>query len=199
MRKDESLDQLIKVALPRLEKLCQRASKFPEEREGLVWESLDQLSNAFEELHVMMEELQLRNEELEALNQSLRGECRRYHELFEFAPSAYLVTDLQGVIQQANQASASLLKIPQMLYLVGKPLYAFVAEEARRDFHTQLNHLQTVKEIRGWQIQLQPRQGKPLKTLCTVGVVQDSQGKAVGLRWQLQEIVECKQIEEAWR
>lgn len=199
MRKEESLDQLLNVALPRLEKLWQRASKFPEEREGLMWESLDQLSNAFEELQMVMEELQLHNEELEALNQSLRAECRRYHELFEFAPSAYLVTDLQGMIQQANQASASLLKIPQTLYLVGKPLYVFVVEDTRRDFRNQLNHLQTVNEIRGWQVQLQPRQGQPLQTVCTVGVVKDSQGKAVGLRWLLQEIIECKQVEEAWR
>lgn len=199
MRKDESLDQLLKVALPRLEKLWQRASTFPEEREGLAWESLDQLLDAFEELHRVMEELQLHTEELEALNQSLRAECRRYHELFEFAPSAYIVTDSQGVIQQANQTSAILLKIPQKSYLVGKPLYVFVAEAARHDFHTQLNHLQTVQEIRGWQVQLQPRHGKPLSTVCTVGVVQDSQGKVVGLRWLLQEIVECKQIEEAWR
>lgn len=198
MRKDEMLDRLLNVALPRLEKLWQNASQFPEEREGLVWESLDQLSNAFEELHVVMEELQLRNEEIEAVNQSLGAECRRYHELFEFAPSAYLVTDLHGMIQQANQASASLLKIPQVLYLVGKPLYIFVAEEARHDFQAQLNHLQSVKEIRGWQVQLQPRQSKPLQTVCTVGVVQDSQGKAVGLRWLLQEIIECKQVEEAW-
>lgn len=195
MKKDERLNQLLNLALPRLEKLWQRANTVPEEQEALMWESIDQLSSAFEAVSIAMEELQLQNEELEALNQSLAAECRRYHDLFDFAPSGYLVTDLNAIIQQANQTAAGLLNIPKTSYLMGKPLYLFMAEEARYDFYTQLHHLQTGKEVKGWKIQLQPYQGDSLSTMCTVGIVQDSQGQPVSLRWLLQDVVELSQAE----
>lgn len=188
MRKDETLDQLLNLALPRLEKLWQRASKVPEEQESLMWESIDQLSNAFAELQIAMEELHLRVEELEATNQSLTTERQRYQELFEFAPAGYLVTDLNAVIQEANRAAASLLNIPQKSYLIGKPLFVFVTEDVRHDFHTQINQLRIGKEVKGWQVRLQPRQGKPFLADCTIAIVRDSQGEAVRLHWLLQEI-----------
>lgn len=195
MRNDETLDQLLNLALPRLEELWQRADTVPEEREALIWESLDQLSSAFEKLHIAMEELQLRSEELEALNQSLAAECRRYRDLFECAPGAYLITDLKAVIQQANQTAARLLNASAPSYLVGKPLCVFVAEKARSDFYTQLDHLQTGKEVKGWEVLLQPRWAEPFSAICTVGTVQDSRGKASGLHWLLQETIKCKQAE----
>ena len=194
MRKDDTLNQLLSSVLPRLEELWLRANAVPEEQELLIWESIEQLTIAFEEVHVAMEELQVRNEELEALNQSLAAECRRYHELFNLAPAGCLVTDLKGVIQKANQAAAGLLNIPQTSYLVGKPLYVFMAEEARREFYNQLHRLQTNKEIKGWRVQLHPRQAQPFSAICTVGVVQ-SQGQPVSLQWMLQDVLECKQAE----
>lgn len=194
MKKDERFNQLLNLALPRLEKLWQRANTVPEEQEALMWESIDQLSSAFEAVSIAMEELQLQNEELEALNQSLAAECRRYHDLFDFAPSGYLVTDLDAIIQQANQTAAGLLNVPKTSYLVGKPLYAFVAEEARYDFYTQLHHVQSGKEVKGWEVQLQPRHSVPLPTMCTVGIAQDSQGQPASLRWLLQDVLECKQL-----
>lgn len=195
MRKNEIFDQLLNSALPRLEKLCQRANTVPEEQEVLMWESLDHLSEAFEELYIAMEEMQLRTEELETANLSLAAERRRYQELFEFAPGAYLVTDSEAVIQEANQAAANLLGISQTSYLTGKPLFVFVVEDARRAFYNQLNQLRTGIEVRDWELQLQPRQNKPKSVACTVAVVRNSQGEVLGLRWLLQDITERKQAQ----
>ena len=190
MKKEETIDQLLNVALPRLEKLWQRATTVPEEQEALMWESIDQLSSAFEELYIAMEESHLRNAQLEAAHMSLVAERSRYQELFEFAPGGYLVTDYNGVIQEANQTAAGLLGISRTSYLVGKPLFVFVAQDARLDFHNQINHLRSGKEVRAWEVRLQPRQGTPLLAVCTVAVVRDSQGEAVSLRWLLQDITE---------
>lgn len=198
MRKNEILDQLLNSALPRLEELWQRANTVPEEQEVLMWESLDQLSNAFEVLDVALQEMQRRTEELEAANLSLAAERRRYQELFEFAPAGYVVTDLDAEIQEANQAAAQLLGISRPSSLVGKPLFVFVAENARRDFHNQLNQLRTGKEVRGWEIRLQPRQGNPKPASCTVAVVRNSQGDVVGLRWLLQDINKDQRAEESY-
>ena len=187
MRKDETLDQLLNLALPRLENLWQRANEVPEEQESLMWESIDQLSKAFEEIYVVMEELHLRVDQLETTNLSLVAERQQYQDLFEFAPGGYLVTDLNAVILEANQTAASLLNIPQMSYLVNKPLVGFVAEEERRDFRKQIAQLQTMTV---WQVQLQPRQGKSFAAACTVSVVRDEAGEATALRWLLQDITE---------
>ena len=61
------------------------------------------LSEALEELSIMIEELHQQREELALTQQSLALEHQRYQDLFEFAPDGYLVTTMQGVIQEANQ------------------------------------------------------------------------------------------------
>jgi len=193
MRHDATLDQLLNIALPRLEKLWQSAVTAPEERETLMWESLDQLSDAFEELHVAMEELQERTEELEALNQSLAAECRRYHDLFDSAPGGYLVTDMNGIIQQANKTAVQLLNMPANRYLVGKPLNLFVAEVVQYDFYAQLSQLRTGSGIKSWKMLLQPYQSQPSSAICTVSIMQDTLGQPMGLQWLLQDIVGCKE------
>src|SRR5579884_3716036 len=50
----------------------------------------------------------------------------RGQELFDFAPEGYLITDLQGIILQANYAAAAMLQTRKE-FLVGKPLLFYVA------------------------------------------------------------------------
>jgi len=190
MRKEDTLHSMLNTALPRLETLWQRATAVnKEDREGLLWETLEELTDALQETQVAIEELLQRTEELETVNLSLAAERRRYRELFDFAPVGYLVTDLEGVIQEANQAAASLLNINSTSYLTGKPLFVFVHQDARRNFQLQLSQLRTGKEVRDWEVQLQPRQSTTILVVCTVTIVQ-SQGEAVGWRWLLEEIAE---------
>jgi PAS domain S-box-containing protein len=42
--------------------------------------------------------------------EALDAERRRYQELFDLAPVSYLVTDLKGRIQEANQAAIEMLR-----------------------------------------------------------------------------------------
>ncbi|HBY80229.1 MAG TPA: PAS domain-containing sensor histidine kinase, partial [Cyanobacteria bacterium UBA11148] len=49
------------------------------------------------------EEVRLQNEELIVARQAIEAERQRYRELFEFAPDGYLVTDIYGLIQEANR------------------------------------------------------------------------------------------------
>ncbi len=71
---------------------------------------------AFETLNTTMEELRVAEEEMRQQNEALAeaydivAKWRlHYEELFELAPEAYLVTDMEGMIQEANQAAADLL------------------------------------------------------------------------------------------
>jgi len=102
------------------------------------------LTAVFEELHVTVEELQgtqeqlrqqnaqlrQQNQELAATRQIIEAERQRYHDLFELAPDAYLVTDAEGIIREANRAAAMLLNVPQK-FMVDKPLDIFVKHSRR--------------------------------------------------------------------
>ena len=99
-----------------------------------------------EELHVTEEELSQQNEELMAARVDLEIERRRYVELFEFAPDAYLVTDPAGIIREANRAASELLNLPQA-FLVGKPMSVYIAEPSWRIFRLALRSLDTLEKL----------------------------------------------------
>src|SRR5689334_41028 len=67
-------------------------------------EMVEQLQVAMEELSVADEELRQQAESLAFNNKLLEEERRKYQDLFDFAPDAYLVTDLHGKILEANAA-----------------------------------------------------------------------------------------------
>ncbi len=89
------------------------ASLSPLMEPDLLPDALDELQTSLEELQVAEEELRQQNEELASARAEVEVERHRYQDLFEFAPDGYLVTDLLGVIQEANRAAGLLLNIGQ--------------------------------------------------------------------------------------
>ena len=166
----------------------------------MTLEALAELSTALEELHVAAEQLRQQNEELFAARQALEAERRRYHDLFEFAPDGYLVTDGDGTIQEANQAAARLLGVRQD-FLVGKPLVVFVASDAHRAFGAYLARLHDGQpdRVAEWQTTVQPRGGLAFPVALTTGQIRDSKGHLVGLRWLLRDSTERVRTEVARR
>src|SRR5712671_8093981 len=79
----------------------------------------------------------------------------KYRELFDFAPEAYLTTDLYGTIRDANIAAGRLLGA-EPKYLVGKALHSFFEESARKQFPHQLDHL-CDRDSLDWEVWLEPR------------------------------------------
>ncbi len=152
----------------------------------------EMITEAFEELNTAMEELLTASEELKVTRAAVEKERQRYQDLFEFAPDGYLVTDINGTIQEANYVAATLLGVQQK-YLVGKPLILFIAQQDRQSFNYQINNLQ---EILNWEIHLQPRRGKPFPANVKASVVYDLEEKHLGWRWLLCNISERKQAEE---
>src|SRR5579859_1626134 len=69
-----------------------------------------------------------------------QSELLRFQEWFDFASDAYLITDPQGIIEQANYAAAAVLK-KRREYLTGKPLGLLLAELSRTDFYRRLTRL----------------------------------------------------------
>jgi PAS domain S-box-containing protein len=125
---------------------------------SLVSSAFKQLGVASEEIEVAIEELRMQVETLAAMKMELEVERRHYLNLFEFLSEAYLVTDLQGNILQANQASANLLKV-EARFLIGKPLDLFFTNSNKQAFPTKLARICQGNRDRQWTVDLQPRYG----------------------------------------
>lgn len=152
------LTQQIEAVRQRADALQDHAKRSPLPPSEILHDCLEELNTALEELKVAEEEVRQQNEELIDIRAALEVERQRYKELFDFAPDAYLVTNIAGKILEANRAATNLLKISQK-YLQGKLLINFIPEHQRRAFRFQLMRLHQIKQIQDWEIQMHTRRG----------------------------------------
>ncbi|WP_017655135.1 PAS domain S-box protein [Fortiea contorta] len=149
----------------------------------------EEIQQTLEELQVVEEELRQRNEELATAHEIAELERQRYQDLFEFAPDGYLVTDTQGIIQEANQAAAIMLGVQQK-FLVGKPLVVFIAQQ---DYSAFILQLQNWQQLQHWELNLQPRGGEAFPASMRAVPIDN------GWRWSFSNITERKILEHTLR
>ncbi|MFN6482569.1 MULTISPECIES: ATP-binding protein [unclassified Nostoc] len=169
-------------------------------------ESIELVTAVFKEVYLALEELQLANEDLKQQNeelsntqQALVAQGQRYQELFEEVPDAYFVTDTKGVIQEANSAATNLLNVSKSL-LLGKPLGIFVLEKEIIAFHLKLTHLRDRTQfpdwkMQEWEVNLRPRDKRPIIAAVKVVAIRDQHSELVSLRWILRDISESKRTQ----
>jgi PAS domain-containing protein len=145
--------------LTEIEALCQRLDALTKAEET-AHTAIAEQQCTLEELQVAEEELRQQNDELLAARQAVEAEHVRYQTLFDLAPDGYLVTDANGIIQEANRAAVALLAVSQE-ELIRKPCILFVAEEDRSAFHMQLLRLRQVQRVQDWELRLSPRAARP--------------------------------------
>jgi PAS domain S-box-containing protein len=180
-----NITRYIEATSSRLDDLAVRARSVTDVGRPLVQESLIHLASTLEELRVSEEELRSQADTLAASRSDIEAELRRYRDLFQQAPDAYLATDSEGVIREANHAAAALLGArPE--YLAGKPLAVFVHEEDRRGFRRQLAWVRETQRLAGWQLRLVSRSGATLQLDASVSAAPEGNGDAE-LRWALRE------------
>jgi len=126
------------------------------------------------------------NAALEENRSALETEQRRYRDLFEFAADATLVTDSSGLIQNANQAAATLLNTPQR-ELRSENLLRFISPSHQNLFITLITRLQRIREI---ELSLQPRGLPAVDVSLTLSTLYDDSGKPQLLHWMLRDITE---------
>jgi PAS domain S-box-containing protein len=164
--------------------------------ELLLPTALKELGTASEELQAAAEELIQQTEQLAATQAQVTAERQRYQELFEFLPNAYLLTDAQGKIQEANLAAATLFNVEPHL-LKDKLLISFVPPLERQVFRAKLARLQQSDWVQEWTVCLQPRNGEPFDATLTVSPVRNHQGNLVNLRWIVRDITVHKRVLKA--
>ena len=189
----DSFAKQVEQIQTRLFDLYQNADRIPNPpssaQVSIAFKELGYLS---EKLQVAVEEMFVQTEELATTRLQVEAERLRYQELFDFAPDAYLVTDLEGKICEANRAAATLLNISPK-YLIGKPLVVFIGEEDRSRFRLELNRCDRQDRVQELEVQIQPRGGTPLEAALRVVAVSDSQSQGMTLRWLLRDISAQKQ------
>jgi PAS domain S-box-containing protein len=122
----------------------------------------------------------------------------RYQNLFDFAPDAYLVTDLHAVIQEANHAAAALF-CTRKEFLVNKPLMFYVTDRDRQTFAANLLRLALPGENQlRWEMSLSRPRADPVYTLVTA-VAPWTAGRLSTIRWTFKDITYRRQLEETLR
>jgi PAS domain S-box-containing protein len=177
----------------RLSQLLNTVNVLPDPTPVAV-DTFKELGVATEELQVAIEELQQQNEELNAALELVAEERKRYQNLFQFAPQAYLVTTLEGKIQEANWMAAQLLGVPTE-FLIGKPLFVFVVDVDRSLYWSELARRQQRDYFQEWECWLQPRQQEPIAVACSTMAIRNQDEQPVGFRWALRDITEQKRLE----
>ena len=124
-------------------------------------QSTENLRTAIEELYVAEEELRLQHEELLSARAELEDQRRRYEELFQLAPDAYLVTNPLGIVREVNRAAADLVGV-EPRFLLGKPLMTFVDGDDRPDLRALINEFGSATHVADWSLHLMPRDGVPI-------------------------------------
>ncbi len=195
MREGLAFDEQVEDIRQRLEALLSRADTRQRAPIVAAWE---ELSAVLEDLGIAGEKLRQRNEELAAACESLEAECQRYRQLFDLAPDGYVVTDAEGVIQEANRAIASLLHVRQRS-LKDRQLADFVAPEERDVFDARLAQLRygQVDKVPYWVLLMKAHDGAPFWAAISVTGVSGSPDEPVSLRWLLRDITQRKWAEEA--
>ncbi|MEH2124936.1 PAS domain S-box protein [Nostoc sp.] len=193
----------IEKFIQRTEVLHKRLADLYETASVLPWISSDLLPQAFKELYntskiaqLAAEDLYQQNEELVKTRNWLETERQHYQDLFELAPDGYLVTNTEGIIQEANFTAAKLLNVSKQL-IVGKPMISFVPLEERQHLRSELIQLSQSDRARELLIRLQQRHGEFFDAALTVAVTRNPQGKATSLRWVVRNITERKRVESA--
>ncbi|PSB15737.1 PAS domain-containing sensor histidine kinase [Phormidesmis priestleyi ULC007] len=193
---NDTFTQKIRISLDRLLELGLSANACSEQ-EALL-EHLQFHATAIADLQALVVRLQAQNQELRSERNALNLEKNHYQDLFEFAPDAYFVTSIDGVIIEANQTTERLFRVERS-WLAGSPLLRFIASEARSEFATYLTQFDSGKLVGRREVGIQPAQGKAFPAVFKVVAVQNGHGQTVALRWMVRDIIERKHTETTIR
>ncbi|HEX6628672.1 MAG TPA: ATP-binding protein [Gemmatimonadaceae bacterium] len=161
-------------------------------------EGQQRLVAAYDELSIAEEELRAQQETIAAAQREIEIERHRYRTLFELAPDAFLVTDAEGLIQQANTAAAELFGLPAAL-LIGKPLVSFVELHRRAEFRAHLRSLGSGMPGDKLLIDATVRDGRTIPVETAVAAMQTREHDSAQYCWLLRDMSTRRDSDESVR
>jgi PAS domain S-box-containing protein len=127
-----------------------------------------ELSGTLSTLDTAAEELRVQNEELFAARTELEGASALFRDLFDLAPTVYLVTTVETRILHANEEACEFFGVNKNA-IAGKPLMCFVALEARPAFRTSVLRARETNTVCSWLTALSSR-GRQGQMSCRLRV-----------------------------
>jgi PAS domain S-box-containing protein len=190
-----SLRSGLSSAQHRLDRLQEEITDGPSEK--LAGELME-LQASLAELEVAYEELEQQNDELLSTREQLELQRHRYLQLFDEAPFGYLVTDLNGTIEEANREAANLVGVPHV-HLPGKPFNLFLAAKDRPGFRRLIPRVCAGEALGDHEVTLKRRDGTTIPAVLTAVRDLDDQQRTARLRWTVRDVSQTKAAEEALR
>ncbi len=178
--------------------MCRRVEAIRDSGE-VPSEAVEALLVAVEGLRVAEEELRQQNEKLTVTHLSVEEERQRYQQLFHYAPDAYLLTDLYGIVREANRSAARLLGV-EPRFMPGKALVSFVAIEDRPRIRAELSRWLSEPTPKSLEARLQPLGGAAFDASVTLSVARGGpRDTAIGFRWLIRDTSAQRQLTDELR
>jgi PAS domain S-box-containing protein len=143
-----------------------------------------QIEAQLEELRAAEEELRVQGAELQDTIEHADQQRRRYQDLFDHAPVAYLITDAAGLIQEINAAAVALLRLTPA-EAAREPLPLFVRDPA--DLRRRLGQLARLERVEDWVTEIVPPGGAPIAVQISAKAV-GTPDREPEIRWLLRDI-----------
>jgi len=184
-----------------------RCDKFEQLRhlaEQLLQERADTTENAdsfndfkdlIHELDVQQIELEMQYAQLEQAYAALEQSQKQFNDLFDFAPVGYMVTDHDGVIQQANLKLASMLGVDRR-QLIGEKFSTFLFDDDKKTYDLHRRTLFRPEDQQSCEVQIQGADGSRLFAHLTSELIPEDPDTC---RTSVTDITERTQTEDALR
>jgi len=136
--------------------------------------------------------------ELNKSRAEIDAERQSYRNLFRFAEEGYFITDLEGIIHEANAVSCALLGVAEN-EIVGKALSSYIRIQEQPEFHSHIASLNELKNFHRWETVFVRNPKQELNIIVTVSTIRGYQGNITGLRWLAHDITRHREVEEKLR
>ncbi len=134
-------------------------------------------------------------QELKDTQAEIHAERQSYQDLFKVSYEGYFVTDLQGMIREANAIGSILLGIPQA-EIHGKSLLSHIQDNEQAAFTLHMASLHKANNFHQWETVLIRVPDQPVHVAVMVSTIPDSQGNVEGLRWLIRDLTQRHENED---
>jgi PAS domain S-box-containing protein len=155
------------------------------------------MQQVLHELRVHQIELEMQNEELRRTQVAQEALQARYFDLFDLAPVGYCTVSEQGLIQQANLATAALLGTGRRA-LANQPISRFIHKEDQDIFYLQRKQLFATGNPQSCELRMKKKDRSHFFAYLTFSAALEANGASV-LRVVLTDVTERKLAEDEMR
>jgi PAS domain S-box-containing protein len=171
----------------------EKLQKLKEKSKGDI--SANDIKYLIHEFEVHQIELERQNEELRKSQIELEDSCRKYTDLYDFAPVGYFTFDRNGLILEVNLTGASLLGLEKNA-LMKKPFSGFIPREDQDKFYLHCRKVFETKSHQTSEFRLDTGRNSQIYARLVSIPVQDHEGAYNQIRTAVSNITEQMELQK---